>query len=167
MDTPRALLRPLRLRLFQPAFEAPVIALIEACYAGYDQRIELDTLDDDLRDIPGRYGDPRATFRVLFDADRLVGTVALKPGSEPGRVELKRVFLDPAWRGRGLGKGLCLWAAHRARRRGFQRMTIWSDTLYATAHGLYLHLGAADCGVRRSLGGVNDVDEFLFELDLA
>lgn len=141
-----------------------VIDLLRGCYAEYGQVLELDTLDDDLPRIEDRYPEPHV-FRVLLDQGRVVGTVAVKLG-RPGEAELKRVFLDPRLRGRGLGKRLSLWAIAWARENGCSLLHVWSDVLFETAHGLYRSLGGEDTGRRRALGGANDVEEFYFPIRL-
>jgi len=153
--------------------EAGLIALVAACYAEYGQEIELDTLDADLTAVPAAYPPPACAFRVLLDGKRVVGSVAVKgavpdagPDAGPEGAELKRVFLDRGYRGRGLGKKLSLWAFAWARERGARTMTIWSDALYGTAHRLYRSLGALDTGRRRRLGGINEVEEIRFVMDL-
>ncbi|MHC4941940.1 MAG: GNAT family N-acetyltransferase [Planctomycetota bacterium] len=147
---------------FTREHEDELITLITSCYAEYGQKIELDTLDNDLLQIEESYGRPGCSFRVLLDEGRLIGSVAIKR-AEDGEAELKRVFLDEAYRGRGLGKKLSLWAHAWARGQGYRMMHVWSDVLYETAHHLYRGLGARDTKERRELGGMNDVAEFYFE----
>jgi len=152
---------PYRFQAFTPEWERPLIALIEGCYAEYGQRIELDTLDDDLHRIEEEYLKAGGAFQVLLDKERLIGSVAVKLKKE-GEAELKRVFLDPEYRGKGIGKKLSLWAFGFAAGRGCRMLHVWSDALYETAHHLYRRLGAEDTGKRRRLGGVNDVWERYF-----
>jgi GNAT superfamily N-acetyltransferase len=99
---------------------------------------------------------------VLLDGDRLIATVAVKRTGER-EMDLKRLFVDPAYRRQGLGKRLSLWAYDFARREGCTVLHVWSDVLYHGAHRLYRALGTVDTGRRRSLGGINEVDEFYFE----
>ncbi|MGE3165856.1 MAG: GNAT family N-acetyltransferase [Planctomycetota bacterium] len=157
---------PYELSPFEDARDrAGEIDLLTRCYAEYGQVIELDTLDEDLFEIERRYCPPASAFWVLRDGPRLVGSVAVK-GIDGSTAELKRVFLDAALRGRGLGKALSRWAIDWARDAGYTRLDIWSDVLYETAHRLYLGLGAHDTGETRELGGRNHVFERGFVLDL-
>jgi GNAT superfamily N-acetyltransferase len=152
---------PYRLEPFQKEHEDDLISLISNCYTEYGQRIELATLDSDLLRIEKVYAPPSGAFQVLMDDDRLIGSVAVKE-TGGGEAELKRVFLDPACRRRGFGKKLSIWAFEWAKDRGCRALVIWSDTLYENAHRLYRSLGAEDTGRKRTLGGVNDVKEYLF-----
>ena len=153
---------PYTLAAFEKPWEEELVALIGACYAEYGQTIELDTLDSDLLKIEEVYSGPGSAFCVLLRGGRLVASVAVKRTG--GReAELKRLFVDPGHRRRGLGRKLSLWARGFAEAQGFDVLHVWSDVLYDKAHALYRSLGADDTGKRRSLGGVNSVDEFYFE----
>ena len=152
---------PYRIEPYGKEHEDALIALIEKVYAEYGQRLELATLDSDLLRINKVYAPPAGTFQVLMDGEKLIGSVAVKKCGKK-EAELKRVFLAPSYRRRGLGRKLSLWAYEWARERGCKKMMIWSDTEFEAAHHLYRGLGAEDTGRRRTLGGVNDVAEFLF-----
>jgi GNAT superfamily N-acetyltransferase len=152
---------PWRLAPFEPRHAESVIGIVAAAYAEHGQVIELDTLDDDLPHVPERYPPPASVFRVLLDGERVLGSVAVK-GHGPREAELKRVFLRPECRGRGVGKRMVLWAFDWARARGYETLHIWSDVNYRVSHALYRRLGAEDTGETRFLGGRNDVLEFHF-----
>lgn len=156
-----ALPAPFRLVPYAPEHQSATIELIRSVYAEYHQVLELDTLDDDLPVIPARYPAPDHAFRVLLDGDRLVGTVAVKQTGE-AEAELKRLFLDPTLRGRGLGRALVDWATAFAAGRGARVLHIWSDVTFLRSHKMYRALGAEDTGRTRRLGGRNDVVERYF-----
>ena len=93
-------------------------------------------LDDDLDDPGGTY----AALWVALAGDDVVGSVALRDLGD-GSVELKRMYLRPAERGRGVGKQLLAvaldWArAHRARavRLDTSERMVAAQRLYE-AHG--------------------------------
>lgn len=157
---------PLTLRPFAEGDTDAVVSVIRSCYEGYGEQIELETLDADLLAIPEKYGGPGSAFWVLTDGDEVVGTVAVKAVDPPEEGELKRVFLRESYRGRGLGKKLSLFAFDWAREQGYQRLHIWSDVLYETAHALYRKLGATETGETRFIGGVNECWEKYFILEL-
>lgn len=152
---------PFELIPFKKEHSQALITLIANCYAEYGQKIELETLDRDLLCIDESYPSPESAFRILMHEEKLIGSVAVK-GTGKGEAELKRVFLDPVYRGQGLGKKLSRWAHEWARNRGCRILHVWSDVLYETAHHLYRKLGARDTGKRRELGGVNNVAEYYF-----
>ena len=47
-----------------------------------------------------------------------------------------------------------------------RRVRFWSDVLYETAHRMYRRLGAEEPGLKRHLGGRNDVYELGFVMHL-
>lgn len=152
---------PFVLEPYRQEWQDAQIDLIRRCYAEYGQEIELDTLDSDLFEISTKYMEPQSTFQVLRDGNKLIGSVAVH-GSDAGEAELKRVFLDREYRGRGLGKALSLWAFDWARASGYPALHIWSDAKYTVAHNLYRSLNAQETGATRLLGGINDVSEVYF-----
>lgn len=157
---------PHRLVPFEPRHEVGVISLIEECYSGYDQRIELDTLDADLGQIPELYAPPQHMFHVLVSPDHaVIATIAVKTDGA-GSGELKRVFVSPDHRRQGLGKKLTYAAFAWARRQGCTSLEFWSDVLYTKAHKMYAKLGATQSGETRLLGGINEVREYHFRIDL-
>ncbi len=74
---------------------------------------------------------------VLTDiAGRIIGTVALRR-VDKHTVELQKMYLDPRWRGRGLGRRLLDhgWAA--AHDFGYQRMVLDTSERMTTALAMY------------------------------
>jgi len=104
-----------------------------------------DGPDTDLA-APASY--VRATdgwFAVLLDArDTIIGSVALEP-RRPGVVELRKMYLHAAHRGRGLGRFLLESALNEARRRGCVRVTL--ETARVLREAIRLYEGA---GFRRT-----------------
>ena len=143
-------------------YKQAVIDFIDAGYKsiGYSF-LELDTLDQDLTDITKSYASP-SCFMLLLDGEKLIATCAVKIYLEKKEAELKRVFVDPEYRGQGLGKKLSQWAFDYAKEKGSEKMHIWSGTYCKTAHTLYKQLGAKDIGVMRWIGGVDNCYEYYF-----
>jgi molybdopterin-guanine dinucleotide biosynthesis protein A/predicted GNAT family acetyltransferase len=89
-------------------------------------------LDPDLED-PGGY------YVALWIAERdgeVVGSVALRDLGD-GALELKRMYLRPAERGRGLGKRLLTTALDGARERGATMIRLDTSERMETAQALY------------------------------
>ncbi len=80
--------------------------------------------DADLYDLEASYARAGGSFDLLIDAaGAVVGTVGLMPAGR-GRCELRKMYLAPRHRGRGLGKRLVRHALARARQFGFRRVEL-------------------------------------------
>jgi N-acetylglutamate synthase-like GNAT family acetyltransferase len=138
-----------------------VIDLIARVYAEYPGCV----LDVE-REEPGLLAPASAFdgFWVLEDAGRVVGCAAIAFHS--GFAEMKKVYLDRAWRGRGLGRRLVETVEEAARRRGARRIELWSDTRFATAHAVYERLGYVRTGRVRELHDLSRTTEIHFAKSL-
>jgi putative acetyltransferase len=98
--------------------------------------------DRDLSAIEDFYFARGGCFDVLIEtaSGRLVGTVGLAPRSA-GVVELRKLYLDAGFRGRGVGRALLRHAMHVAREMGFQRMILETTSRLETALRLYVREG--------------------------
>lgn len=149
---------------YNDQYQDQLIELLTRIYAEYDQVIELDSLDSDLLEIKTQYNKP-SCFKLLLDGQKVIASVAVKIAL--GKIELKRVFVDPDYRRQGLGVKLSDWAFDYAKKQGCEYIDIWSDTLFTKAHQLYQKLGADKLDETRSLGGTNDIEEQHFRKDLS
>jgi carbonic anhydrase len=113
-----------------------------AAWLGVD--LCFQNFDEEMAALPGRYAAPQGR---LFYAEvecngvkRGAGCVGIRPLAD-GVCELKRLYVDPAQRGLGVGRLLALEAIRAARRIGYR--TIMLDTLPAMriAVKLYRELG--------------------------
>jgi putative acetyltransferase len=90
--------------------------------------------------------DVEASHAVFFVAEvdgRIVGTAGL---TDHGSLE--RLYVLPEARGSGAGSALLTAVAEEARRRGHDRIEIWSDKRFTDAHRLYERHGARVVGER-------------------
>ena len=81
---------------------------------------------DELANLPGDYAPPRGRLLLAWEFDQLVGCVALRPVG-PTTCEMKRLFLRPAYRSRGLGRVLVEAIIEEARKIGYTHMRL--DTI--------------------------------------
>lgn len=97
--------------------------------------------DKELAGLPGEYAPPSGRLLFAYDNEQLAGCVALRKIDE-GVCEMKRLFVRPEFRGRGLGRKLTAAIIEEARRIGYQHMRL--DTLppmMQIAVGVYRSLG--------------------------
>ena len=123
-----------------------VTDLIVCILTRYGLSPDHSTTDLDLTDLEGFYHQSGGCFDVLVEqgSERIIGTVGLHP-MEAGAVELRKMYLDPAFRGRGLGRFLLDHALAEARRRKFQRVVLETATVLTEALQLYRSAGFQPC----------------------
>jgi putative acetyltransferase len=82
--------------------------------------------EKELAELPGEYVPPTGRLFLAFDGDQISGCVALR-GLGEGVCEMKRLYVRPDFRGRGLGRQLTETVINAAREIGYDRMRL--DTL--------------------------------------
>lgn len=130
------------LRPAQRGDEPAVRQLIETILRSYGIELSLHETDADLTDLEKYYTRPGASFDVLVEQSSgyIVGTVALEPHHE-GDCELRKMYLDTRYRGRGLGKYLLTHGLHRARALGYHRVLAGTTAALKEALSLYERFG--------------------------
>ena len=102
--------------------------------------LSFQDLAGELQHLRQEYAPPAGAFFLARDGDACLGCVALRRFS-PDSGEIKRLYLRPQARGRGLGRRLAEAAVEAGRRAGYRRLLL--DTLPAMreAHALYASMG--------------------------
>jgi len=97
--------------------------------------------DQELATLPGDYSPPDGRLLLAEHEGQLVGCVALHQ-LEPGICEMKRLYLRPTMRGRGLGRVLADRIVAEARHIGYQRMRLDTvEPVMKDAVAMYRTLG--------------------------
>lgn len=121
--------------------EVAIRRLVFSVLDSYGLKPSPNDTDADLFDLQGFYFDRGGDFSILLNEDCLViGTVALFT-LEDGVCELRKMYLDPVCRGRGLGKQLLDYALSKARELGFTRVTLETASVLKEALSLYERYG--------------------------
>ena len=99
------------------------------------------SFDEELKDLLGAYAPPSGRLLLAQHAGQVAGCVALRH-LESNICEMKRLYLRPAHRGKGLGRMLVDRVVAEARRIGYERMRL--DTIQPSmpdAIAIYRRMG--------------------------
>jgi putative acetyltransferase len=99
------------------------------------------SFDKELARLPGDYAPPDGRLLLAEYEDKLAGCVALHK-LEAGICEMKRLYLRPQFRGKGLGRVLAEHVINEARKSGYQRMRLDTvEPIMKDAVAMYRRLG--------------------------
>lgn len=94
----------------------------------------------DALSLPGRFSAPRGGLWLARVDGSPAGCVALRP-LDDSVAEVKRMYVDPAWRGQGVGRALLLALVDGARARGYRTLRLGTLHDMTTAQALYRSVG--------------------------
>jgi GNAT superfamily N-acetyltransferase len=126
---------------------------IDLCYQGFAE---------ELKSLPGYYAPPRGRLLLATGTNGSTGCGAVRPLGDTV-CEMKRLFVRPAYQGRGWGRALAQRAVSEARSIGYSTMRLDTLPFMHGAMRLYESLGF----VRRSAYYDTPLQETVFmELQL-
>jgi len=159
---------PLRIREAMDADSEAVISLIDACFREYDGCVmDLPGLDADLPAVASHFAENGGRFWVLEDrAGHILGCAGFEPKADDV-IELKRLYVDPGARRRGIASRLYAQVREVAEARGAAAIELWSDTRFGEAHAFYLAHGFRQTGRTRQLDDPSQTTEYEFRLEFS
>lgn len=124
------------------------LADVAALFRAYAESLPVDLshqgFADELERLPGAYAPPKGTLLLARAADgTALGVIGLRPLTEDGVAEVKRLYVRPQARGLGLGRALVAALLEEAARLGHREVRL--DTLphMESAIALYRSFGFA------------------------
>jgi len=91
---------------------------------------------DELAALPGAYSPPDGRLAIAVVDDLPAGCAALRR-VDADRCEAKRLYVRPAFRGRGVGRDLLRWLIEEARGAGYAEMV--GDTMPVMQQALEMY----------------------------
>lgn len=130
------------------SFSDTDLALIKLMFRQYFRWITEDNginlsyqgVESEIADLPGEFSPPEGCLLIAEMDDNLVGCVALRP-FEPGICEMKRLFVKPECRSKGVGKALANEIISEAKKKGYKKMLLDTGDFMVAAQKLYSSLG--------------------------
>lgn len=113
-------------------------------YSAECASLEHQGIDRELASLPGAYAPPRGVILLARTGESApAGCVALRPLADDV-CEMKRMYVRPAARGRGVGRALAAAVIDAARSMNYRAMRLDTGATMTAAAGLYQSLGFRD-----------------------
>ncbi|NQT47065.1 MAG: GNAT family N-acetyltransferase [Candidatus Omnitrophica bacterium] len=109
--------------------------------------------DSDLNCVKSVYGGSRETFYVVEDKGHIVGTVGVKEDGKTTAL-MRRIFLDPAYRGKGIGTTLVDKVMEFCLENGYSHIVFRGTSRMVRAIDLCKKKGFTE-RERLDIGGIN------------
>lgn len=125
-----------------PAELADIRTLVSEYAAMPHSAVLWTTAADDIVQLPAPFLPPRGGLLLVRDDDGTpMACGAWLPTADAGVAEIKRVYVRPAMRGRGVGEAIMHALMARAAATGHHRVILDTDRSLLAAQALYARLG--------------------------
>lgn len=92
-----------------------------------DENLCFQSTDEELVSPLKKYGGPYGSLLIAYYNDHLAGCIALQPLKEEGVCEMKRLYVRPVYRNKGIAHALVEKLLAEAKEKGYKQMVL--DTL--------------------------------------
>ena len=118
-----------------------------SAYLGVD--LSFQNFEKEMEEFPLHYARPEGRILVAVEGGEAVGVVGLRRFSDK-TCELKRMYVRPEFRGKGIGRLLAARAIQEAQEIGYTRMRLDTLARLKEAVSLYKSLGFEEIGPYRA-----------------
>lgn len=126
-----------------PSEISEVRAMLTEYVAWIGLDLAFQEIDAEVAGLPGEYAPPHGALLVAEQDGRLLGMIGVRPLA--GSIcEMKRLFVRPEARGRGLAKRLIAELLETAGAIGYTEIRLDTLPMMGDAQGLYVSLGFRD-----------------------
>ena len=98
--------------------------------------LEFQGFEEEMQNLRQIYGPPQGGFLIIRNDQQAVGSAAVRK-FETGIGELKRMYIQPAFQGQGLGRKLLSNSIDLARKLGYKKIRL--DTLPKMGRAIQLY----------------------------
>jgi putative acetyltransferase len=117
---------------------------VQTLFSEYASSLEFDLsfqdFENELKRFPGEYAPPSGSALLAMEGGEIAGCVALRDLGKDV-CEMKRLYVRPPFRRKGVGKALAIAVIEEARRIGYRRMRLDTVPSMKEAIELYRALG--------------------------
>jgi len=102
--------------------------------------LEFQGFSSEIEDLDEMYGPPKGAMILARDNKKLIGCVGLRPLNHEF-AEMKRMYVDDAYRGKGIGERLLISFLDKARQLGYQKIRLDTFPELKAANSIYRKYG--------------------------
>lgn len=144
------------------------IRLIGDCWSEYPGCImDVDGEVPELRALATYFAEAGGALWAAEQDGRVIGMAATRPMGQDAAFEICKVYVAKEARGTGLAHKLLDAVEARAHAAGAERLVLWSDTRFETAHRFYEKRGFVRQGPIRVLHDLSNSLEFRYAKPIA
>jgi len=129
---------------FTFAESTELLSIVQELFKEYACSLDFDlcfqNFDKELAELPGEYAPPDGRLIVAINETKVVGCVALRKIID-GICEMKRLYVRPAYRGKGIGRELVRAIIGEAEKICYTHMRLDTVPAMKEAIGLYRSTG--------------------------
>ncbi len=119
--------------------------------------LRFQNFEEELAHLPGDYAEPAGCLLLAVYKEQSVGCVGLRKLSD-GVCEMKRLYVNPQFRGLGIGRTLIETVIEKARKIGYNYMRLDTVPSMEVASALYISVGFEKSGAYR----YNPIEDAVF-----